>query len=140
MKGYIRKSLAVLTALLIAVLNIVPASAEDNGFSDYLYDEWKDTVESDYLTMHSSVYDWRSLGLTKPEVTFGNIDEEEFKETVSYAEEALEKLAEINENLESYEISLEDSIKLFKEGLERSKLCQKKLDEAKLEIEKIEID
>jgi exodeoxyribonuclease VII small subunit len=55
-------------------------------------------------------------------------------------EEALEKLAEINEKLESDEISLEDSVKLFKEGLELSKLCQKKLDEAKLEIEKIEID
>ena len=54
--------------------------------------------------------------------------------------EALEKLAEINEKLESDEISLEDSVKLFKEGLELSKLCQKKLDEAKLEIEKIEID
>ena len=37
------------------------------------------------------------------------------------------------------EISLDDSIKLFKEGIELSKLCQKKLDEAKLEIEKIEI-
>jgi exodeoxyribonuclease VII small subunit len=55
-------------------------------------------------------------------------------------EEALEKLAEINKKLESDEISLEDSVKLFKEGLELSKLCQKKLDEAKLEIEKIEID
>ena len=55
-------------------------------------------------------------------------------------EEALEKLAKINEKLESDEISLEDSVKLFKEGLELSKLCQKKLDEAKLEIEKIEID
>ncbi len=55
-------------------------------------------------------------------------------------EEALEKLAEINEKLESDEISLEDSVKLFKEGLELSKLCQKKLDEARLEIEKIEID
>ena len=55
-------------------------------------------------------------------------------------EEAREKLAEINEKLESDEISLEDSVKLFKEGLELSKLCQKKLDEAKLEIEKTEID
>ena len=55
-------------------------------------------------------------------------------------EEALEKLAEINEKLESDESSLEDSVKLFKEGLELSKLCQKKLDEAKLEIEKIKID
>lgn len=55
-------------------------------------------------------------------------------------EEALERLTEINEKLESEEISLDDSIKLFKEGLELSKLCQKKLDEAKLEIEKFEID
>ena len=54
-------------------------------------------------------------------------------------EEDLEKLAEIYEKLESEEISLDDSIKLFKEGIELSKLCQKKLDEAKLEIEKIEI-
>ncbi|MBQ7874546.1 MAG: exodeoxyribonuclease VII small subunit [Oscillospiraceae bacterium] len=55
-------------------------------------------------------------------------------------EEALERLAEINEKLESDEISLDDSVKLFKEGLELSKLCQKKLDEAKLEIEKIDIE
>ena len=55
-------------------------------------------------------------------------------------EEALEKLAEINEKLESEEISLDDSIKLFKEGIELSKLCQKKLDEAKLEIEKNKSD
>ena len=55
-------------------------------------------------------------------------------------EEALEKLAEINEKLESEEISLDESVKLFREGLELSKLCQKKLDEAKLEIQKIEID
>ena len=55
-------------------------------------------------------------------------------------EEALEKLAEINEKLESDKISLEDSVKLFKEGLELSKLCQKKLDEARLEIENIELN
>ena len=55
-------------------------------------------------------------------------------------EEALERLAQINEELDSENISLDDSVKLFKEGIELSKLCQKKLDEAKLEIEKIEID
>ena len=55
-------------------------------------------------------------------------------------EEALERLAVINEKLESDEISLEDSVKLFKECIELSKLCQKKLDEAKLEIENIELD
>ncbi|MBE6899208.1 MAG: exodeoxyribonuclease VII small subunit [Ruminococcaceae bacterium] len=55
-------------------------------------------------------------------------------------EKALERLSEINEKLESEEISLDDSIKLFKEGIELSKFCQSKLDEAKLEIERIELD
>ena len=54
-------------------------------------------------------------------------------------EEELNKLAEINEKLSAEDISLEDSVKLFKEGVELTKLCQKKLDDAKQEIEQIEI-
>ena len=54
-------------------------------------------------------------------------------------EEALNKLAEINEKLSAEDISLEDSVKLFKVGVELTKLCQKKLDDAKQEIEQIEI-
>ena len=54
-------------------------------------------------------------------------------------EEALNKLAEINEKLSAEDISLEDSVKLFKEGVELTKLCQTKLDDAKQEIEQIEI-
>ena len=54
-------------------------------------------------------------------------------------EEALNKLSEINEKLSAEDISLEDSVKLFKEGVELTKLCQKKLDDAKQEIEQIEI-
>lgn len=54
-------------------------------------------------------------------------------------EEALAKLSEINEKLSAEDVSLEDSVKLFKEGMELTKFCQKKLDEAKQEIEQIEI-
>lgn len=54
-------------------------------------------------------------------------------------EDALNKLAEINEKLSAEDISLEDSVKLFKEGIELTKFCQKKLDDAKQEIEQIEI-
>ncbi len=54
-------------------------------------------------------------------------------------EEALAKLAEINEKLSADDVSLEDSVKLFKEGVELTKFCQKKLDDAKQEIEQIEI-
>ena len=54
-------------------------------------------------------------------------------------EEALAKLSEINEKLSAEDVSLEDSVKLFKEGVELTKFCQKKLYEAKQEIEQIEI-
>ena len=54
-------------------------------------------------------------------------------------EEALAKLSEINEKLSAEDVSLEDSVKLFKEGVELTKFCQKKLDEAKQEIGQIEI-
>ncbi len=54
-------------------------------------------------------------------------------------EEALAKLSEINEKLSAEDVSLEDSVKLFKEGVELTKFCQKKLNEAKQEIEQIEI-
>lgn len=54
-------------------------------------------------------------------------------------DEALAKLSEINEKLSAEDVSLEDSVKLFKEGVELTKFCQKKLDEAKQEIEQIEI-
>lgn len=54
-------------------------------------------------------------------------------------EEALAKLSEINEKLSAEDVSLDDSVKLFKEGVELTKFCQKKLDEAKQEIEQIEI-
>ena len=59
------------------------------------------------------------------------------KKDISF-EKALDRLAEINEKLESDGISLDESVELFKEGIELSKLCQKKLDEAKLEIETVE--
>ena len=54
-------------------------------------------------------------------------------------EEARNKLAEINEKLSADDVSLEESVKLFKEGVEITKLCQKKLDDAKQEIEQIDI-
>ena len=54
-------------------------------------------------------------------------------------EEAYSRLAEINELLESDDISLEDSLKYFKEGVELTKFCQTKINEAKQELEQFEI-
>lgn len=49
-------------------------------------------------------------------------------------EEAVLKLNEIVEKLENGELSLEDSIKLYQEGIELSMSCKKEIENAKVKI------
>ncbi|MEX0895202.1 MAG: exodeoxyribonuclease VII small subunit [Balneolaceae bacterium] len=52
-------------------------------------------------------------------------------------EEALKKLEAIVEKLEDPDVSLEESIELYEEGVELSRYCSESLEEAVLRIEKI---
>jgi exodeoxyribonuclease VII small subunit len=58
------------------------------------------------------------------------------KERLSF-EEALTRLKEIVEELEAENISLEESVKLYEEGIELSKICTQTLEDAELRIEKV---
>lgn len=53
-------------------------------------------------------------------------------------EESIKKLSEINEKLESGELSLEESMKLYQEGIELSYECKKELENAQLKITQFE--
>lgn len=50
-------------------------------------------------------------------------------------EEALKKLEKIVSRLEEGEIPLEESLKLFEEGIRLSRFCNQKLDEAEKKVE-----
>ena len=52
-------------------------------------------------------------------------------------ESALKRLEEISDLLENEDTHLEDSIKLFEEGIELKEFCEEKLKFAKLKIDKI---
>ncbi len=52
-------------------------------------------------------------------------------------EDALKRLSDIVEKLESEEIPLEDSISLYEEGMKLSKYCSVSLEEAELKIEQV---
>ena len=52
-------------------------------------------------------------------------------------ESALKRLEEISDLLEKEDTPLEDSIKLFEEGIELKEFCEDKLKSAKLKIDKI---
>lgn len=49
-------------------------------------------------------------------------------------EEAILKLNDIVEKLESGELPLEDSIKLYQQGIEISMSCKKEIENAKVQI------
>jgi len=50
-------------------------------------------------------------------------------------EDALNKLEKIVSKLEDGDIGLEESLKLFEEGIRLSRLCNQKLDEAEKRVE-----
>jgi exodeoxyribonuclease VII small subunit len=50
-------------------------------------------------------------------------------------EKSLERLREIVSRLNSGETTLDETVKLFEEGVKLSEFCRKKLEEAKLKIE-----
>ena len=58
------------------------------------------------------------------------------KDTVNF-EVSLEKLEKIIEKLEDGDISLEDSVKSFEEGIGLVKECQKQLSQAELKVKKL---
>ena len=50
-------------------------------------------------------------------------------------EDALERLEEIVKRLEEGNLGLDESLKVFEEGIKLSKICASKLDEAEKKIE-----
>ena len=52
-------------------------------------------------------------------------------------EESLLRLKEISEKLEGNEVGLDDSIKLYEEGVKLAKECYTKLSEAELKIKEL---
>ncbi|MDC6448166.1 exodeoxyribonuclease VII small subunit [Alphaproteobacteria bacterium] len=62
------------------------------------------------------------------------------KEKDSNFESNLKKLEQIVEKLESGEIGLEESVKLYEEGMKIKKVCDKKLQDIEMQIKKIRIE
>lgn len=55
-------------------------------------------------------------------------------------EASMHRLEQIVRALERGDVALEESLKLFQEGTELVKNCQKMLDQAKLQVQKVLVD
>ena len=56
------------------------------------------------------------------------------------SEANLKKLEVIVDKLESGDIGIEDSVKLYEEGMKIKKICDKKLKDIEMQIKKIKIE
>ncbi len=55
-------------------------------------------------------------------------------------EEAIQKLEKIVDDLETGELDIDKSLKIFEQGIKMSRVCSKKLSEAEAKIEKLTRD
>ena len=62
------------------------------------------------------------------------------KEKDNNFESNLKKLEVIVDKLESGDIGLEESVKLYEEGMKIKKICDKKLQDIEMQIKKIKIE
>jgi exodeoxyribonuclease VII small subunit len=62
------------------------------------------------------------------------------KEKGNNFETNLKKLEMIVDKLESGDIGLEESVKLYEEGMKIKKICDKKLKDIEMQIKKIKIE
>ena len=62
------------------------------------------------------------------------------KERENNFESNLKKLEVIVDKLESGDIGLEESVKLYEEGMKIKKICDKKLKDIEMQIKKIKIE
>ena len=62
------------------------------------------------------------------------------KEKDNNFETNLKKLEMIVDKLESGDIDLEESVKLYEEGMKIKKICDKKLKDIEMQIKKIKIE
>ncbi len=62
------------------------------------------------------------------------------KEKENNFESNLKKLELIVDKLESGEIGLEESVKLYEEGMKIKKICDQKLKDIEMQIKKIKIE
>ena len=62
------------------------------------------------------------------------------KEKDNNFESNLKKLENIVDKLDSGEIGLEESVRLYEEGMNIKKICEKKLKDIEMQIKKIKIE
>ena len=91
----IRKITAALLSAGMAFSAYIPAAADETenaAFDEFLMDEFREAMESDYMSLHFTLRDYQSLGIEKPETNIGSAKWEDYEDAVESTKESLAKL------------------------------------------------
>lgn len=71
----LKKMIRALASAAMAVSMYAPVYAEENqDFDEFMLDEYREMMESDYMSLHFGLRDYESLGIEKPELTIGTCE------------------------------------------------------------------
>ena len=94
MKKYKRYLLtaAASVALGLNCLAVTAEEDENKAFEEFMNSEFKEMMESDYLTLHFTIKDYSALDIDKPELEIGEASWESYEEAYQEGVETMEKL------------------------------------------------
>ncbi len=89
----LKRIIALSSAIALGVCFLpVEVKADNEDFDEFLQQEFVETMESDYLTLHYQLKDYEAYGIEKPELNFGVISEESYQDSIDSCQEALDTL------------------------------------------------
>ena len=104
LRKYIQIALCILPVSVLFT-GFVPVQAKDRNeaFDELIEQDFIDTMESDYLSMHFTVKDYEAMGITKPEPVLGEINQQSFIDMRDQARDMIDKLESFDKDTLSAE-------------------------------------
>lgn len=99
---------------------LLPVYAEEKDneeFDEFLMDEFLDTMEADFLTMHYTLKDYRAMGVEKPEMSFGDASKQSYDDQMKASQESLDLLHEFD--YDSLSVSQQHDYRIYERNLKQ---------------------
>lgn len=85
--------MSVMLLICSASVNVYAEENADNAeFDAFLESEFTESMETDYMTLHYTVKDYKALGIEKPDAVLDTVDLEDYTDAVEDADESIADL------------------------------------------------
>ena len=105
---------AVMASMMPLTCLAVKAERDENAaFEEFMDSEFKEAMESDYLTLHFTVKDYSGMDIDKPELIVGEQSWESYEEAYQEAVDTIEEMKTFDRSKLSEENQINYDVYLF---------------------------